>query len=60
MTSAKNTFLTCNHLVGGRQGWPAILSGLKSMLETGNALAIKMAPPERMLAALKEMGIATP
>ena len=47
-------------LSGGRQGWPAILSSLKSMLETGNALAIKMAPPERMLAALKEMGIATP
>ena len=47
-------------LSGGRQGWPAILSGLKSVLETGNALAIKMAPPERMLAALKEMGIGAP
>jgi uncharacterized protein YndB with AHSA1/START domain len=47
-------------LSGGRQGWPAILSCLKSVLETGNALAIKMAPPERMLAALKEMGIGTP
>ena len=47
-------------LSGGRQGWPAILSSLKSVLETGNALAIKMAPPQRMLAALKEMGIATP
>lgn len=47
-------------LSGGRQGWPAILSSLKSVLETGNALAIKMAPPERMLAALKEMGIKTP
>ena len=47
-------------LSGGRQGWPAILSSLKSVLETGNALAIKMAPPARMLAALKEMGIATP
>ena len=47
-------------LSGGRQGWPAILSSLKSVLETGTALAIKMAPPERMLAALKEMGIATP
>jgi uncharacterized protein YndB with AHSA1/START domain len=47
-------------LSGGRQGWPAILSGLKSVLETGAPLAIKMAPPERMLSALKEMGIATP
>src|SRR3954447_25814518 len=47
-------------LSGARQGWPAILSSLKSVLETGNAIAIKMAPPERMLAALKEMGIKTP
>ena len=47
-------------LSGGRTGWPAILSSLKSLLETGQALAIKMAPPERMLAALKEMGIGTP
>jgi uncharacterized protein YndB with AHSA1/START domain len=47
-------------LSGGRQGWPAILSSLKSVLETGQPLVIKMAPPERMLAALKAMGIATP
>ena len=47
-------------LSGGRAGWPAILSSLKSLLETGQALTIKMAPPERMLAALKEMGIETP
>jgi uncharacterized protein YndB with AHSA1/START domain len=46
-------------LSGGRQGWPAILSSLKSVLETGHALAIKLAPPERMLAALKELGIPT-
>ena len=47
-------------LSGGRTGWPAILSSLKSLLETGEALAIKMAPPQRMLAALKAMGIGTP
>ena len=47
-------------LSGGRAGWPAILSSLKSLLETGHALAIKMPPPERMLAALKAMGIGTP
>lgn len=47
-------------LSGGRSGWPAILSGLKSLLETSEAPAIKMAPPQRMLAALKAMGIATP
>ena len=47
-------------LAGGRQGWPAILSSLKSVLETGQPLAIKMRPPQRMLAALKAMGIGTP
>ncbi|MDI4237381.1 SRPBCC family protein [Bradyrhizobium sp. Arg237L] len=47
-------------LSGGRAGWPAILSSLKSLLETGNALVIQMQPPARMLAALKELGIATP
>lgn len=31
---------------GGRQGWAAILSSLKSLLETGEALTIRMGPPE--------------
>ena len=47
-------------LSGGRAGWPAILSGLKSLLETGKPLLVKMEPPQRMLAALKELGIETP
>ena len=47
-------------LSGGRQGWPAILSSLKSLLETGRPLTVKMAPPQRMLEALKRLGIATP
>ena len=47
-------------LSGGRQGWPAILSSLKSVLETGKPLVVKMEPPQRMLAALRELGIATP
>jgi uncharacterized protein YndB with AHSA1/START domain len=47
-------------LSGGRQGWPAILSSLKSLLETGNPLVVKMAPPQRMLEALKKLGIKTP
>jgi uncharacterized protein YndB with AHSA1/START domain len=47
-------------LSGGRSGWPAILSSLKSLLETGEALVIKMEPPQRMLEALKQMGISTP
>jgi uncharacterized protein YndB with AHSA1/START domain len=47
-------------LSGGRQGWPAILSSLKSLLETGEPLVIKMEPPRRMLEALKKLGIGTP
>lgn len=47
-------------LSGGRSGWPAILSGLKSVLETERPLAVQMAPPQRMLDALKAMGIRMP
>src|SRR4030088_3653782 len=47
-------------LSGGRSGWPPRLSSLKSLLETGEALIIKMAPPQQMLEALKKMGIGTP
>jgi uncharacterized protein YndB with AHSA1/START domain len=47
-------------LSGGREGWPAILSNLKSVLETGSAMTIPMKPPQRMLAALKAIGIKTP
>jgi uncharacterized protein YndB with AHSA1/START domain len=60
MTEAHDRPLSDDILSGGRQGWPAILSSLKSLLETGQALDIKMAPPQRMLEALKKMGIATP
>jgi uncharacterized protein YndB with AHSA1/START domain len=41
-------------LSGGQAGWPAILSSLKSLLETGKPLAIKMEPPKDMLDAVKE------
>ena len=47
-------------LSGGRSGWPAILSSLKSVLETGKPLSVQMAPPQRMLDALKAMGIKLP
>ncbi|RTL51712.1 MAG: ATPase [Bradyrhizobiaceae bacterium] len=47
-------------LSGGRQGWPAILSSLKSLLERGEALTIEMEPPARMLAALKKLGVKLP
>src|SRR5215471_7482705 len=60
MTEAHDRPLSDDILSGGRSGWPAILSGLKSVLETGKPLVVKMSPPARMLAALKELGIATP
>jgi uncharacterized protein YndB with AHSA1/START domain len=60
MSEAHDRPLSDDILSGGRQGWPAILSSLKSVLETGKPLAVKMGPPERMLAALKELGIGMP
>ena len=60
MLQSHDRDLSDDILSGGRAGWPAILSSLKSLLETGHALAIQMQPPERMLKALKEMGIGTP
>lgn len=41
-------------LAGGRSGWPAILSSLKSVLETGKALDIKMEPPAELVEAVKQ------
>ena len=60
LTQAHDRPISDDILSGGRQGWPAILSSLKSLLETGEAMVIQMKPPERMLAALREMGIGTP
>jgi len=42
-------------LAGGRQGWPLILSGLKSVLETGKPIVVtvKMGPPKEMMEAVK-------
>ncbi len=40
-------------LAGGRSGWPAILSSLKSVLETGKPLSVKMGPPPEMIEAVK-------
>ena len=60
MTESHDRPLDDDILSGGRLGWPAILSSLKSLLETGEALKVQMAPPQRMLDALKRLGIATP
>lgn len=55
MTEAHSWDIPDAILSGGRQGWPAILSSLKSLLETGNPLSIKMAPPQAMLDAIKAL-----
>jgi uncharacterized protein YndB with AHSA1/START domain len=60
MTESGDRPIDDDILSGGRAGWPAILSSLKSLLETGAPLAIKMEPPMKMLAALKRMGIKVP
>ena len=60
MTESHDRLLDDDILSGGRAGWPAILSSLKSLLETGQAMSIRMAPPQRMLAALNKLGIKTP
>jgi uncharacterized protein YndB with AHSA1/START domain len=60
MTESHDRPIDDDILSGGRQGWPAILSSLKSLLETGVPLAVQMAPPQRMLEALKKLGIGTP
>jgi uncharacterized protein YndB with AHSA1/START domain len=60
VTQAHDRPISEDILSGGRAGWPAILSGMKSLLETGKAPEIKMEPPQRMLAALRELGIGAP
>jgi uncharacterized protein YndB with AHSA1/START domain len=60
LTQAHDRPISDDILSGGRAGWPAILSSLKSVLETGSSLVIKMEPPLKMLAALKKMGIGVP
>ena len=60
LTESHDRPISDDILEGGRMGWPAILSSLKSLLETGEALAVKMEPPRRMLEALQKLGIAVP
>jgi uncharacterized protein YndB with AHSA1/START domain len=60
MTEAHDRPIDDDILSGGRTGWPAILSSLKSVLETGKPLAVKMGPPLKMLEALKKLGIKVP
>jgi hypothetical protein len=55
MTEAHQWDVPDDLLSGGRAGWPAILSSLKSLLETGRPLKIQMQPPKEMLAALQRL-----
>ena len=45
---------------GGRSGWPAILSSLKSVLETGKPLVIKLERPKGMMELVSELAAAKP
>jgi uncharacterized protein YndB with AHSA1/START domain len=56
MTEAHQWAVPDAILAGGRQGWPLILSGLKSVIETGKPItvSVKMRPPQEMLDAIKE------
>lgn len=47
MTEAHPTPIPAVLLAGGRRGWPMILSGLKSLLETGRPLRFPVPQPPR-------------
>lgn len=47
MTESHPTPIPAHLLEGGRRGWPMILSGLKTLLETGKALGIPTPQPPK-------------
>jgi uncharacterized protein YndB with AHSA1/START domain len=47
VTEAHPTPIPAYLLEGGRRGWPMILSGLKSLLETGQPLALGVPQPSK-------------
>jgi len=56
MTESHSWDVPRDILKGGESGWPKILSGLKSLLETGKSLAVdtKEGPPPEFMAAVKK------
>ena len=56
MTESHSWDVPRDILKGGEQGWPKILSGLKSLLETGKPLTLdtKEGPPPEFMAAVKK------
>ncbi|OQW57678.1 MAG: ATPase [Proteobacteria bacterium SG_bin9] len=57
LTQSQDRPISDDILEGGRNGWPAIMSMLKSLLETGKVVPVETKPPERMLKALADLGI---
>jgi uncharacterized protein YndB with AHSA1/START domain len=55
MTESHSWDIPDDILAGGRSGWPAILSSLKSLLETGKPLVVKVEPPKEMLEAIRRV-----
>jgi hypothetical protein len=54
MTESHSWDVPAAILAGGQSGWPAILSGLKSLLEIGKAPKIEMKPPEGFMEAVQK------
>jgi uncharacterized protein YndB with AHSA1/START domain len=56
MTESHSWDIPRDILKGGESGWPKILSGLKSLLETGKPLAVdtKAGPSTEFMAAVKK------
>ena len=46
MTQHTTSAIPRKYLKAGAQGWAIILSSLKSLLETGEPLIVKMEPPK--------------
>ena len=61
MTEAHSWSVPEAILAGGRSGWPMILSGLKSLLETGRPLAIAGGgPPAGLVEAVQKVAAEKP
>jgi uncharacterized protein YndB with AHSA1/START domain len=54
MTESSDWDIPDEIVAGGRSGWPAILSSLKSVLETGKPLDVAMAPPAGFVEAVQK------
>lgn len=62
MTESHSWDIPREILLGGEEGWPKIVSGLKSLLETGKPLVFDLSegPPPVMMAAVKAAVAAKP